>query len=120
MRVVIALRADHQAAANTAVAERTGNPADDQTFTVPLYRPNGNVVGYIANWNFAARSYTVEQIASKLADALGLSASQVATRDTAQGMAIQDIEAAVFNVADVTVSQFLDYFSLSLTDPTAS
>lgn len=119
MRVVIAIRAAHQSTANTAVAERTGNPADDQTFTTPLYRPNGTIVGYIANWNMAGRSYNEEQIAAKLADALGLTAGQVATRSTVQGMVIQDIEAVVFNTANVTVDRFLEHFSLSLSDPTA-
>ncbi len=49
-------------AANQAVAAATGNPADDQTFTVPRYDNRGVVTAYIASWDMEATGHDLAAI----------------------------------------------------------
>ena len=46
-RTILTVTPAQQAAANTAVAAATGNPADAYTFTVPRYDDRGNVTAYV-------------------------------------------------------------------------
>lgn len=118
MRLVIILRAALVDAANTAIAERTGNPADAQTFTNPVLR-NGNPVAYWCGWDFAHRSYTAAQVAAKLQQTLGLTDDEVLTRQDVTGQApnLSTVRMVAFDADRVSPQQVLDYLDLTLPDP---
>ena len=61
-RIILTVPPAQQAAANAAVAAATGNPADDQTFTVPRYDSQGVIVAYIASWDMVATGHDLAAI----------------------------------------------------------
>lgn len=66
-RTILVVPPDQQAAMNAAVAEATSNPANDRTFTVPVYEDpsavdeDGNnssdLIGYVASWDFEGTGF---------------------------------------------------------------
>lgn len=114
MRLTIILRENLCDQANTAIAERTGNPADALTFTNPLLR-NGNPVARWCCWNFADRNYTPQQVAAKLQQALGLTSDEVLTRDAAgQAPNLATTRMVVFDADRTNPQRVLDYLALDL------
>lgn len=112
MRLTIILRANLAAQANTAIAERTGNPDDARTFVQPLER-NGNTVAYWCSWEFAGRNYTAGQVGAKLKQVLGLTDDEVLTRQSVSGSTdLTQIRMVAFNGDNVAPQQVLNYLNL--------
>ena len=61
-RIILTVPPAQQAAANTAVAAATGNPADAFTFTVPRYDSMGVVTAYVASWDMVATGHNLQAI----------------------------------------------------------
>ena len=114
-RLTIILRESLCDQANTAIAERTGNPADVYTFTNPVLR-NENPVARWCCWNFQNRPYTAQQVVTKLADTLGLTGDEILTRQSATGTPpdLASVRMVAFDADRVSPQQVLDYLMLTV------
>lgn len=115
MRLTIILRENLCDQANTAIAERTGNPANALTFTNVLLR-NGNPVARWCCWNFAGRNYTPAQVVQKLQQALGLTDDEVLTRQDVNGQPpnLATVRMVAFDADRVNPQRVLDYLGLTI------
>ena len=115
MRLTMILRENLCDQANEAIADRTGNPANADTFTNPVYR-NGNPVARWCCWEFADRPYTAEQVVTKLAQTLGLTGDEVLTRDSATGTPpdLSTVRMVAFDADRVNPQRVLDYLNLTV------
>lgn len=70
-RTLIVITPDQVDAANRAVAEHTGNPADELTFTVPILDKSDTVIGYIASWDLEATGVDYDEIRKVVESSVG-------------------------------------------------
>lgn len=114
MRLTVILRENLCDQANTAIAARTGNPADVYTFTNPVLR-NGNPVGRWCSWEFAGRNYTAAQVVNRLKTVLGLTDDEVLTRqDTIGSVDLATTRMVAFDGDQVDGQRVLDFLGLTV------
>jgi hypothetical protein len=106
------VRAAVQEAANTRIAEWTGNPADALTFTVPLYNAQGTIVAYWCDWNMDATRHDVIQFVQHLINTTSLDAEDVELRTGL--IQIGTKKALIFDADRVAPAAVLAHLGLQL------
>ncbi len=79
-RTLIVIAPDQVDAANRAVAEHTGNPADELTFTVPILDESDTVIGYIASWDLEATGVDYDELRKVVESSVGAAKGAAATK----------------------------------------
>lgn len=98
---------------NAAIAARTGNPADVNTFRLPVYR-NSNQVGRWTSWNFQSRRYTAAQVVNRIQTLLDLNDDELLTRqDTMGSVDLSQTRMVVFDAERIDPEQVLSFLELS-------
>jgi hypothetical protein len=109
------VRANLQAAANTKIAEWTGNEADLDTFTVPLYDAGGVIRAYWCDWNMDATRRDVQAFVAHLLATTSLDANDLTIRDGA--VALGTRKALIFDADKIAPAAVLAHLGLQLEPP---
>lgn len=115
MRICMIVRAALRDAANQRIAEWSGNPADANTFTIPLHNAQGQVVAYWCDWNMAATKNDVQAFVAHLLATTTLDATDLTIRDGL--VAIGTRKALVFDADRVPPASVLAHLGLRLEPP---
>lgn len=78
-RTILVVTPENVEAVNQAVALATGNPADEQTFTVQLTNDRDEVVGYLCSWDFVGTGIDYDAIRKVIESAVGAPKDAAAT-----------------------------------------
>jgi hypothetical protein len=106
------VRANLQAVANAKIAEWTGNPADAETFTVPLYDAGGVVRAYWCDWNMGATRNDVQAFVAHLLATTNLDANDLTIRNGL--VAIGSRKALIFDADVISPEAALAHLNLFL------
>ena len=115
VRICMIVRAAHRDAANTHIANWSGNPADANTFHVPLYNGSGTIVAYWCDWNMAATRHDVAAFVQYLLANSNLDATDLTIRDGL--VSIGTRKALIFDADRVSPAAVLTHLSLSPNPP---
>lgn len=109
------VRAALRDAANAKIAEWTGNPADANTFHVPLYNATGTVVAYWCDWNMSATRHDVAKFVQHLLATTQLDATDLTIRDGLVALGAR--RALIFDADKVAPAAVLAHLGLQLSYP---
>jgi hypothetical protein len=112
MRICMIVRAAYRDAANTKISEWSGNPADANTFHVPLFNAQGTIVAYWCDWNMSATRHDVAQFVQYLLANSQLDATDLTIREGL--VSIGTKKALIFDADRVSPAAVLAHLGLKL------
>jgi len=115
MRICMIVRANIRDAANQKISEWTGNEADLNTFTVPLYDGTGTIRAYWCDWNMDATRRDVAAFVAHLLATTTLDASDLTIRTGA--VALGTRKALIFDAGKIAPAAVLAHLGLQLEPP---
>jgi len=116
MRICMIVRANLQAAANQKISEWTGNDADANTFTVPLFDGTGVTRAYWCDWNMDATRRDVAAFVAHLLATTSLDANDLTIRDGLVSLGTR--KALIFDADKIAPADVLAHLNLLLAPPT--
>jgi hypothetical protein len=106
------VRANLQAIVNEKIAEWTGTHADDQTFTVPLYNAQNEIIAYWCDWSMSATGHDVQSFVQYLLANTSLDADDITLREGAVGIGSR--KALIFDAEKISPEAVLTHLNLQL------
>lgn len=104
-RTLIVIEPANVDAANQAVAEATGNPADALTFTVPLLDDKDQIIGYVASWDFEGTGVDFETVRKVVETSVGAPKDAGKTKRTTASGDLAGSKLLVYDAKRVVADQ---------------